>query len=312
MSVYDEIEPAIFSVYQGYKVTILAYGQTGSGKTWTMEGDLEDESKRGVIFRSLATLFQDASSSENSNWDTTISVSIVEIYNEKIKDLLGEPDEETEQLPIREVRVGRHGAFVEGVIEQIVSSPEDVDHWMGIASEHRSVGSNNVNEHSSRSHLVMSVSLERTHKVSNEVIMGKLSLVDLAGSERLKKTGATGQRLKEAQNINRSLSALGDVISALGSSAKHIPYRNSKLTFLLQDSLSANSKMIMFLNINPIRESSDESLCSINFASRCRQVQLGQAKKMAQTPLSPTAKQQTSQQKLPPPGMRKKKNKKKP
>eukprot|EP00636_Phaeomonas_parva_P018397 CAMPEP_0118853442 /NCGR_PEP_ID=MMETSP1163-20130328/2029_1 /TAXON_ID=124430 /ORGANISM="Phaeomonas parva, Strain CCMP2877" /LENGTH=149 /DNA_ID=CAMNT_0006785993 /DNA_START=69 /DNA_END=518 /DNA_ORIENTATION=+ len=146
---------------------------------------------------------------------------------------------------------------------------------MSLGGEHRSTASNNVNEHSSRSHLVLQVKVLRRGSQH-----GLLSLIDLAGSERLKNTSAQGQRLKEAQNINKSLSALGDVIAALGSSQGHVPYRNSKLTFLLQDSLGPSSKVLMFVNINPAFNSAGESTCSLNFASRCRSVQLGPARRV--------------------------------
>ena len=136
-----------------------------------------------------------------------------------------------------------------------------------------------MNEHSSRSHLVLSVNVTGTARKGNVKIYGKLNLIDLAGSERLAKTGAEGVRLKEAQNINKSLSALGDVLAALGRNQAHIPYRNSKLTFLLQDSLSSNSRVLMFVNVTSCLLSAGESQCSLNFAGRCRAVQLGAAKK---------------------------------
>lgn len=146
-----------------------------------------------------------------------------------------------------------------------------------------------MNEHSSRSHLVISIAVLGVNRKTGVRSSGKLHLIDLAGSERLKSTGATGDRLEEAKNINRSLSALGDVIAALASGSGHVPYRNSKLTFLLQDSLSANAKVVMFVNINPAPASAQESVCSLNFASRCRSVQLGQAKKAGGGPAPSSA-----------------------
>ena len=149
-----------------------------------------------------------------------------------------------------------------------------------------------MNEHSSRSHSIITVTLKGRSKLESTSVTGKLHLIDLAGSERVGKTDATGDRLKEAQNINRSLSALGDVVHALGekssagkkgggaaASAVHIPYRNSKLTFLLQDSLGGNSKVLMFVNISPAAYNVGESICSLQFASRCRAVELGPAKR---------------------------------
>ena len=178
-----------------------------------------------------------------------------------------------------DIRVGKQGVYVENLIEVEVLGEEDVTELMTMGHAHRSVGSHNINEHSSRSHLVLSIIIECIPKVSSrKAFLSRLHLIDLAGSERVGKTAASGQRLKEAQNINRSLSALGDVIAALGNDSKHVPYRNSKLTFLLQDSLSGNSKVLMFVNISPVQWNAWESMCSLNFALRCRSVTLGQAK----------------------------------
>lgn len=196
--------------------------------------------------------------------------------------------------------MGKNGTvFVDGISEYSVKSTVDVEHLLKQASDNRITANNNVNERSSRSHLVLICSISGVHKYSEMRITGKLSLIDLAGSERLKNTEAEGIRLKEAQNINRSLSALGDVIAALGSSSKHVPYRNSKLTFLLQvrevrfsflflssnhyfytkDSLRINSKCLMFVNINPSKCNVGESICSLNFAKRCKAVNLGKARR---------------------------------
>ena len=173
----------------------------------------------------------------------------------------------------------KNEVYVEGLVECEVKNSRDVEDLMSLAGKNRTVANNNVNEHSSRSHLVLSCVVEGSNSVTGTKTTGKLNLIDLAGSERLKNTGATGQRLKEAQCINKSLSALGDVINSLGGAAKHVPYRNSKLTFLLQDSLRSNAKVLMFVNINPAPKSAGESICSLNFAAWCRAVMLGKAKK---------------------------------
>lgn len=144
----------------------------------------------------------------------------------------------------------------------------------------RAVGSHDMNEHSSRSHSILTVTCRGKNKIDGATTYGKLHLIDLAGSERISKTDASGDRLKEAQNINKSLSALGDVITALGNKkSTHVPYRNSKLTFLLQDSLGGNSKVLTFVNISPAVYNLGETVCSLNFASRCRSTELGQAKR---------------------------------
>jgi len=148
------------------------------------------------------------------------------------------------------------------------------------SAKNRAVGNHSMNEHSSRSHLILTVRVTGKDLHNGTVTRAKLNLIDLAGSERISKTDAEGERLKEAQSINKSLSALGDVINALGSKKSgHVPYRNSKLTHLLQDSLGGNSKVMMYVNISPVHYNMGESLCSLTFASRCRTVQLGGAKK---------------------------------
>lgn len=263
-------------------VCIFAYGQTGSGKTHTMEGS---ESDRGVNFRALQELFaiRDDRMAAGS-FECTMKLSILEVYNETIVDLLESSGSSSGGQPGNtaskglDVRMGKSGVYVDSLIEVEVFNENDVIDLMKLGHSHRSVGSHDFNEHSSRSHLVLSIQIETVQKAENRKRVSKLHLIDLAGSERVSKTAASGQRLKEAQNINRSLSALGDVIAALGASSKHVPYRNSKLTFLLQDSLSGNSKVLMFVNVSPVQWNAWETLCSLNFASRCRNVALGQAK----------------------------------
>jgi kinesin family protein C2/C3 len=164
---------------------------------------------------------------------------------------------------------------------------EQVNELMRQGKNNRAVGKHDMNEHSSRSHSIVTVTVRGQNRVDNAGTFGKLHLIDLAGSERISKTDASGDRLKEAQNINKSLLALGDVINALGNKkALHVPYRNSKLTFLLQDSLGGNSKVLMFVNISPAIYNLGETVCSLNFASKCRATELGQAKKQTGGPSS--------------------------
>ncbi|KAL7680783.1 putative kinesin-like protein [Plasmopara halstedii] len=284
--VFEQTRALVVSALDGFNVCIFAYGQTGSGKTHTMEGP---ENDRGVNYRALRELFalrDDRLAADN--FECTMKLSILEVYNEAIVDLLegnGRTSGATSPSAVRglDVRVGKNGVYVENLIEVEVSNESDVLHLMRMGHSHRSVGSHDFNEHSSRSHLVLSISIETGIKSEARRRISKMHLIDLAGSERVSKTAASGQRLKEAQNINRSLSALGDVIAALGANSKHVPYRNSKLTFLLQDSLSGNSKVLMFVNVSPVQWNAWETLCSLNFASRCRSVALGQAKAMTAT-----------------------------
>ena len=155
----------------------------------------------------------------------------------------------------------------------------DIESHLATADSNRASACTNMNEHSSRSHMILCVYVQCTNLITGVVSRGKLNLVDLAGSERVNKSGAQGQAMKEAQNINKSLSALGDVIQARGAKQAHVPFRNSTLTYLLQDSLSQDSKTLMFVCISPVLYNSEESFCSLNFASRVRAVELGKAAK---------------------------------
>ncbi|KAG5179304.1 P-loop containing nucleoside triphosphate hydrolase protein [Tribonema minus] len=268
-AIYEEVSPLVTSCLDGYQVCIFAYGQTGTGKTFTMTGP---PSNRGVNTRALEELFR-LSHARASEVRDDISVSILEIYNETIQDLLSTANANKKL----EVRQSEHGNYVPDLTVVPVTMIEDVLSLMELGDANRSSACTNMNEHSSRSHLMISVQVTSTNVHTGAVTRGKLHLIDLAGSERLSKSGATGQALKEAQNINKSLSALGDVIAARASKQNHVPYRNSTLTYLLQDSLAADSKTLMFVCISPVIYNAEETFCSLNFASRVRTVELGKA-----------------------------------
>eukprot|EP00899_Mesostigma_viride_P014669 jgi/Mesvir1/23202/Mv22665-RA.1 len=269
--VFKDTLPLVTSVVDGYNVCIFAYGQTGSGKTYTMEGPPDDP---GVNTRALSALF-DLCSSRSSEYEFEILASVLEIYNESIRDLLDKSNSNAKL----EVRQTPTGFWVPELIQKPVTSIKDVEKLMAIGKANRTTFTTNMNEHSSRSHSMLSIHVKSSNRVSGVSAIGRLHLVDLAGSERVSRSEATGDRLKEAQAINKSLSALGDVIAALASKAAHVPYRNSKLTHLLQDSLSGDSKTLMFVQVSPASDNVQESLCSLNFAVRVRNVELGQAKK---------------------------------
>mmetsp|Transcript_79902 Transcript_79902/g.129513 ORF Transcript_79902/g.129513 Transcript_79902/m.129513 type:complete len:788 (+) Transcript_79902:81-2444(+) len=268
--VFGEVEALVTSVLDGYNVCIFAYGQTGSGKTFSMEGSADQP---GINPRTLARVFEMAGE-RSSTYSYAIEFSILEIYNEEIRDLI-EPSKD-KKLDIRQ---GPDGFFVTDLFRAQVATFEEVDGYWSKAKNNRTTFSNNVNEHSSRSHLVISLYVKGKSITGQTTNFGKLHLIDLAGSERLSKTGATGDRLKEAQNINKSLSALGDVIQAAAAKQGHVPYRNSKLTHLLQDSLGSSAKTLMIVQSSPLAKDVAESLCSLQFASRARAVELGHAKK---------------------------------
>ncbi|GLU14648.1 hypothetical protein SLE2022_312070 [Rubroshorea leprosula] len=276
VDVFEETAPLATSVLDGYNVCIFAYGQTGTGKTFTMEGI---EEARGVNFRTLEKLFQIINERQKL-FQYDISVSVLEVYNEQIRDLLvsgTQPGLAARRLEVRQAGEGMH--HVPGLVEAHVSNMNEVWEVLQTGSNARAVGSTYANEHSSRSHCIHCVMVKGENLLSGECTKSKLWLVDLAGSERVAKTEVQGERLKETQNINRSLSALGDVISALGTKSPHIPFRNSKLTHLLQDSLGGDSKTLMFVQISPNENDLGETLCSLNFASRVRGIELGPAKR---------------------------------
>lgn len=237
-----------------------------------MTGPPED---RGCNLRALNDLFL-RSNARRGEVQDVISVSIMEVYNEQIRDLLAPSDATPKKL---EVRRGEAGNFVPDLTTVTVQGDEEVLELMEISDKARSQASTEMNEQSSRSHMLMSVLIESKHLANGNGTRGRLHLVDLAGSERIDKSGATGQALKEAQNINKSLSALGDVISARAHGAGHIPFRNSTLTHLLQDSLSQDSKTLMFCCVSPVLYNADETVCTLNFASRVGTVELGKASK---------------------------------
>ncbi|PWZ57725.1 Kinesin-like protein KIN-14R [Zea mays] len=275
-SVFEKTTPYAISVLDGFNVCIFAYGQTGTGKTFTMEGI---EGARGVNYRTLEELFRIIKEREGT-FLYEITVSVLEVYNEQIHDLLmtgSQPGATTKRLEVRQVAEGVH--HVPGLVEARVTNMNEAWEVLQTGSKARVVGSTNANEHSSRSHCIHCVIVKGENLMNGECTKSKLWLIDLAGSERVAKTDAQGERLKEAQNINKSLSALGDVISALATKTSHIPFRNSKLTHLLQDSLSGDSKTLMFVQISPNENDVGETLCSLNFASRVRGIELGQAKK---------------------------------
>lgn len=274
--IFEEVEPLITSVLDGYSVCLFAYGQTGSGKTFTMNGPKENP---GVNTRAMKKLFEQKQN--DSNYRTEITLSVFEIYNESILDLLST---ESKTLDIRLQENGK--IYIQDLVCMKCESFNNAEATLEKAQQNRKVGDHKLNSASSRSHLVVRLNVIRTEMISLSTTSSELNLIDLAGSERLSRTEASGETLKEAQSINKSLSALGDVIQALNStktSNRHIPFRNSKLTFLLQDCLKENNggKVAMFLNLSPALSNVSESLCSLNFASRCAKVELGKARKVS-------------------------------
>ncbi|XP_072550617.1 kinesin-like protein KIFC3 isoform X2 [Salminus brasiliensis] len=267
--VFQEVQSLVTSCIDGFNVCIFAYGQTGSGKTYTMEGVPEDP---GINQRALRLLFSEVSE-KKPDWDYNITVSMVEIYNETLRNLLG--DNPSEKLDIKMCPDGSGQLYVPGLTEFTVESVEDINKVFELGHMNRATACTNLNEHSSRSHALLIITVAGFNSSTGHRTSGKLNLVDLAGSERIAKSGAEGSRLREAQCINKSLSALGDVINALRSRHSHVPFRNSRLTYLLQDSLSGDSKTLMLVQVSPLDSNISESVCSLKFAQRVRTIELG-------------------------------------
>ncbi|XP_036358339.1 kinesin-like protein KIF13A isoform X8 [Octopus sinensis] len=262
--------------YEGYNGCIFAYGQTGSGKSYTMMGTADE---KGIIPRLCDALFEKIATNDDPDLTYKVEVSYMEIYNEKVHDLL-DPKGGKQNLRVREHNI--LGPYVDGLSTLVVSSFEDIDNLMNEGNKSRTVAATNMNSESSRSHAVFNIIVTQTLVDSGSMVKGekvsKLSLVDLAGSERAQKTGAVGERLKEGSNINKSLTTLGLVISALADQAagknknKFVPYRDSVLTWLLKDNLGGNSKTVMVATVSPAADNYEETLSTLRYADRAKRI----------------------------------------
>ncbi|KAL2082594.1 hypothetical protein ACEWY4_022412 [Coilia grayii] len=268
---YDEtVRPLIDSVLQGFNGTIFAYGQTGTGKTYTMQGQWLDPEKRGIIPSSFEHIFTHISRSKNQQY--LVRASYLEIYQEEVRDLLVK--DHSRKLELKENPDS--GVYIRDLSSFVTKNVKEIEHLMNLGNQTRSIGFTNMNEHSSRSHAIFLITVECSQMGpdgQNHIRVGKLNLVDLAGSERQAKTGVRGERLKEATKINLSLSALGNVISALvDGRSSHVPYRDSKLTRLLQDSLGGNAKTMMVATLGPAAYNYEESLSTLRYANRAKNI----------------------------------------
>ncbi|KAI9334261.1 P-loop containing nucleoside triphosphate hydrolase protein [Obelidium mucronatum] len=266
--VFDYAAGAVIEdVMKGYNGTIFAYGQTGSGKTHTMMGDMESEEWKGLTPRLVETIFSTIFNAP-ATMEFTVKVSFMEIYMEKIRDLLNPAND---NLPVHEEK-GK-GVYVKGLLEVFVGSVDEVYDVMKRGQQARIVASTNMNAESSRSHSIFVLQINLKNLVDGSSRTGKLYLVDLAGSEKIGKTGATGQTLEEAKKINKSLSALGMVINALtDGKAQHVPYRDSKLTRILQESLGGNSRTTLVINASPSSFNEAETLSTLRFGMRAKSI----------------------------------------
>ena len=271
--VFSEISQLVQSSLDGYQTCIFAYGQTGSGKTYTMEGTHEQP---GMIPLTVHKIFSTIENLKTMGWTFTIQMKYVEIYNNHIFDLL---HEKSEQPPRLEIKYENKLVVLKNANVKSIQTVEDVDHYIKIATKNRSVAETKCNAQSSRSHSLFMMDLHSTNTSTNEQRFGGLTLVDLAGSERLSESEAKGERKKETQNINTSLMTLGKVISAIAKKESHVPYRDSKLTELLQNCLGNQSKMLMFVNVSSDQNDTIETLSSLNFAHTVNGCYIGKAKK---------------------------------
>ncbi|CAN1319086.1 Kinesin-like protein KIN-14C [Linum perenne] len=283
--VFVEISQLVQSALDGYKVCIFAYGQTGSGKTYTMMGRPEASDLKGLIPRSLEQVFEASQSLMAQGWKYKMQASMLEIYNETIRDLLSPSSSSScadSNAPAKQYKI-QHDANGNTNVTDLtvvdVSSISEVSSLLRKAAQSRSVGKTNMNEQSSRSHFVFTLRIYGVNEGTDQQLQGVLNLIDLAGSERLSRSGATGDRLKETQAINKSLSCLANVIFALAKKEDHVPFRDSKLTHLLQPCLGGESKTLMFVNVSPDPSSVGESLCSLKFAARVNACEIGVARR---------------------------------
>ncbi len=306
-NIFQDVEPIALSVVDGFNACIFAYGQTGSGKTYTMEGVAENN-QRGISFRTIQKVFhllslkqqqektnsilfksQEERDEASANFVYSVEIGMLEIYNDECYDLLGasgaslaEKKKEAQKAGGKaslEIRRNKDGRIeVPSLTKEKVNNIEDVFELLAKGNKNRAVASTSLNQTSSRSHMVLWVDVTSGFE-GQDGNKGTLFLVDLAGSERVKKSEVEGDHMKEAGHINKSLSALGNVMEALDRKASHIPYRDSKLTYLLQDSLGGNSRTMMIVAVTPVDAAYDESIHALQFATRVRRINIGAAQR---------------------------------
>lgn len=325
-SIFQDVEPIALSVVDGFNACIFAYGQTGSGKTYTMEG-AEENNQRGISYRTIQKVFHllslkqqqekaaailmkstEEREEEPEEFVFQINVGMLEIYNDECYDLLGsggaslaEKKAEAQKAGGKaslEIRRNQEGRIeVPNLTTEVVNNIHDVINLLKRGNKNRAVASTSLNTQSSRSHMVLWVDVTSGMK-GQPGNKGTLFLVDLAGSERVKKSEVDGDNLKEASHINKSLSALGNVMEALDRKAAHVPYRDSKLTFLLQDSLGGNSRTMMVVAVTPVDYAYDESIHALQFATRVRRINIGAAQRnVTSKNLEETVKELTAEMK---------------
>lgn len=282
--VYTEVSDFVQSALDGFKVCLFSYGQTGSGKTHTMTGT-GTGNMRGIIPRAVEQILSRINELEQQEWQYQVEASVLEIYNEEVRDLLNPRGDDRDADKIKIVKDKDGNTTVTNTMRVTIDTSTSVAglnqlrQVLARAEQARSMAATLMNAQSSRSHSIFILYLTGVHTGTNTRLSGVLYLVDLAGSERIDRSGvgSDAQRLRETVNINKSLSCLADVFTSLAQKNSHVPFRNSKLTFLLQDCLSGDGKALMFVNLSPTVASASETLCSLRFSKQVSQVELGKA-----------------------------------
>jgi len=280
--IFDDVSQLIQSALDGYNVCIFAYGQTGAGKTYTMEGC---EDNLGIIPRAMELIFEKCENNKKFGWTYQLGMEQVQIYMETLLDMLPNENKENEKLEIKTVSSSNKSGdpskiWVKNLSRHKVENYHDVMRLLRYSRKARKTSATKMNDFSSRSHSVFIMNIKAFNSITGVTLESALNLIDLAGSEKVADTGSQGQQLKEAKKINSSLSSLSNVITSLSNKSQHIPYRNSKLTFLLRDSLGGNSKTLMFININPNKKNVNESINTLRFATTVNNCNIGTARKV--------------------------------
>eukprot|EP00928_Gymnodinium_smaydae_P070396 TRINITY_DN54241_c0_g1_i1.p1 TRINITY_DN54241_c0_g1~~TRINITY_DN54241_c0_g1_i1.p1 ORF type:complete len:1135 (+),score=302.56 TRINITY_DN54241_c0_g1_i1:112-3516(+) len=266
--VFEDCKDLVQSAMDGYNVTMFAYGQTGAGKTFTMYGSKDQQ---GTAPRTIRELFRIIDSNKD-RFNYTVSGSMIELYRNELVDLLAK-GHQAKNAPKVSVHIDKAGRVeLDGVVAEECKTSQELERLLDKGNDQRTVAATAMNSQSSRSHLILIIKIVSVNLETRDKVSGKILLCDLAGSERLKKSEVTGDMQKEAIEINKSLTALGDVIEALTKGSKQIPYRNHKLTQVMQDSLGGSSKTLMFVNCSPASSNHDETTMSLKYATRAKKI----------------------------------------